>query len=272
MYMLCIPEKGRFVTGVIVVYLSMQRTEKNNRKMVFLFMVLVFTFFIQMVESSQEILVESPFYLRARIHDSHTANVQFEIADENNQRICQMYKFTIRRNQEPPYSMPEQNLTFWRNSLELKHLTVGNYRVCAIICSEHLRQTKFHYKNYMKKNRTMPITNCVRFKASRSHSLVLTLYILVLIFLIFSHIIYSLQKRQFQARVKMALTEIESSVQKWRSNPSACSSTEHLQSTTILQNVIILPVSPVEHSVLTPVQSNDDVEHPITFHLEILNE
>ena len=64
------------------------------------------------VQATKEILVESPFYLRARIHDLQTATVLFEIARENDQRTRQMYKFTIRRNREYPYSMPEQNLTF----------------------------------------------------------------------------------------------------------------------------------------------------------------
>jgi hypothetical protein len=251
----------------------MQGTEQNNRKMVLLFMVLVFTFLTQMVKASKEILVESPFYLRARIHDSHTASVLFEIARENNQRTCQMYKFTIHRNEELPYSMPEQNLTYWRNSLELQHLPAGKYRVCVIICSEHLRQAKLHYKNYGKKNRTIPVKACVEFQAFRSHFLVLTLYILVIIFLVFSHIVYSLRKRQFQARMKLALIEIENTVQKWRSNPQTNTSSEHIQSTTILQSVIILPTSPVEYSVpAPPVQSNNDEHHPIIFHLESTNE
>ena len=274
MYMLCILKKGIFVTRVIVVYLSMQGTEQNNRKMLWLFMVLILPYFTQMVKASKEILVERPFYLRARILDVHTANVLFEIADENNQRTCQMYKFTVRRNEERTYSMPEQNLTYWRNSLELKHLAAGKYRVCAIICSEHLRQAKFHYKNYAKKNRTAPIKACVVFNAYRSHLLILTLYILVLIILLFSHIVYSLRKRQFQARMKLALIEIENSVQKWRSNPSTAASNEHIHSTTILQNVVTLPTSPIEHAVLPQpsAQSSNDEHHPIIFHLESTTE
>ena len=237
--------------------------------MVLLLLVSIFVLHAPVIKaSSKEILVEIPFYLRARIHDSHSASVLFEIPEEKDHRTCEMYKFTIRRNEELPYSMPEQNLTYWRNSLELKHLPAGKYRICAIICSEHLRPAKYHYKNYVSKNRTIPVSACLDFQAYRSHLLVLTLYLLVLIFLLFSHTIYSLQKRQFQARVKVALIELESSLQKWRMSSSANISGEHLQSTTILQSMITLPISPVEHSVpAASAQSNPDGHHPILFHL-----
>jgi hypothetical protein len=197
-----------------------------------LFIIFVFIFPIQIIGASPEIIVEKPFYLRARILDFQTVNVLFEIAEENNQRTCQMYKFTIRRNQEKSYSMPEQNLTCWSNSLELKHLPSGDYRVCASICSERLRQRKYHY---MKKNRTIPIIACVNFHAYRPHLLVLTLYFLVFILLTISHIIFSLRKRQFQARIRMALTEVENSLQKWRSTQT---STDHIGSYSILQSLV----------------------------------
>ncbi len=225
-----------------------------------------------MVGASKEIIVESPFYLRARIHDSQTTSVQFEIAGENNQRTCQMYKFTIRRNHEYPYSMPEQNLTFWRNSLELKHLPAGHYKVCAIICSEQLRQAKYHYQQYMKKNRTRPIKACVNFHVFRPHLLVLTLYILVAIFLTISQIIYSLRKRKFQARIKMALIEVENSLQKWRATQTSSASTDHIQSYSILQSLVTLPTSLIENSTPSQPQSNNDEQHPVIFHLEIPNE
>ncbi|CAF4464740.1 unnamed protein product, partial [Rotaria sp. Silwood2] len=48
---------------------------------------------IQILGNIKETIVENPFYLRARMHDSQTANVQFEIALNINQRSCQMYKF-----------------------------------------------------------------------------------------------------------------------------------------------------------------------------------
>lgn len=233
---------------------------------------------VQIVDASKEILVKNPFYLRARIYDSHSANVQFEIAGETKYRTCQMYKFTVRRNREPVYSMEEQNLTYWRNSLELKDLAAGDYRVCAIICSEHLRQLKYHYENYLKKtNRTSPITACVNFQAFRPHLLILTLYILVFIFLVGSHTVYSLRKRQFQARMKMALVEVESTLQKWRSNPPPPPpTTEPTLSSTTLQNLVPLPTSPVEHSTLSspPLveQANSDEHQEIMFHLNNPNE
>lgn len=233
-------------------------------------MVMFWIFFVQFVGANKEILVERPFSLRARIYDSHSANVQFEIAEQTKYRTCQMYKFTVRRNREPVYSMEEQNLTYWRNSLELKDLAAGNYSVCAIICSEHLRQSKFHYEKYLKKNRTLPITTCVSFQAFRPHLLILTLYILVFIFLIGSHIVYSLRKRQFQARMKMALVEVETTLQKWRSNPTA--TTEPNLSSTTLEKLVSLPTLPVAHSPPLGEQTNSDEPQEIVFHLDNANE
>ncbi|CAF4480977.1 unnamed protein product, partial [Rotaria magnacalcarata] len=48
--------------------------------------------------SSKEIIVLDPFYVRARMYDSHTTTVQFEVGRETDQRTCEMYKFTIRHN------------------------------------------------------------------------------------------------------------------------------------------------------------------------------
>ncbi|UJR37372.1 hypothetical protein I4U23_030080 [Adineta vaga] len=221
----------------------------------------------------KEIIVESPFYLRARILDSHTVNVQFEIGRENEQRSCQNYKFTIRRNQENPYSMPEQNLTFWRNSLELQHLSAGQYQVCAIICSEHLPHVKHHNQSYMQKNRTLSIKTCVHFQAFRPHLLVLTLYVLVIIFLTISQIIFSLRKRRFHERMKWAKMEVENSLQKLRTTQISSSAAENTQSYNILRSLVTLPATPVDYSVPSPpIQSNDDEQRPIIFHLEPPNE
>jgi hypothetical protein len=243
----------------------MCQREQNNGIMVFLFIIFIFS--TQMVESIPDIIVEKPFYLRARIHDSHSASVLFEIAKDNDQRKCQMYKFTIRRNREQPHPMPEQNLTFWRNTLELKHLAAGHYKVCATICSENLRQENYHYQQYIKNNHTIPITTCVDFHIFRSHLLFFASYILVLIFLIISQIIFSLRKRQFNARVKVALIELESSVQKWRAQHPQLVSTDRTQSYCILQSLLTLPASP-------PVELHHDEQHPHPpiFHLEIPNE
>ncbi len=210
----------------------------------------------------KDTIVESPFYLRARIHDSQTASVQFEIARENNQRTCQMYKFTIRRNREYPYSMPEQNLTFWSNSLELKHLAAGEYRICAIICSEYLKQAH----SYLKKNNSLPISTCIDIHVYRSHFLVLTLYFLVVLILTFSQIIFTLRKRKFQARIKTALVEIEDILHKWRTDETLLTSDEQRQSYCILQNLVTLPASPVEHSITSPFHP------PIVFHLDMSSE
>jgi len=216
-----------------------------------------------MIGAVKEIIVENPFYLRARVHDSQTATVLFEIARQNNHRACRMYKFTIRRNQEYPYSMPEQNLTYWRNSLELKHLPVGDYRICAIICSEHLKQ------NHSKSS----ISACVNIHAYRSHFLVLTLYILVVIILTFSQITFTLRKRRIQARIQAALIEVEGTLQKWRTaqaSSSSSSSINYTHSYNILQSLVTIPASPTEHLATSPLHPTTD-EHrpsyPIIFHL-----
>ena len=227
--------------------------------MVLLSIILMFTFFVQTLGTSKEIIVEYPFYLRARMHDSHTANVLFQIARKSGQRTCQMYKFTIRRNHQEPYSMPEQNLTFWRNSLELQHLDAGHYRVCAIICSEQLLGSQHHDAEYEKKNRTKPTTACVYFHASRTHGLILTLYILVFLFLVILHIIYSLRKRQFQARVKKALFEFENYLQKRHTTQASSISTDPIESIGILRSFVTLPASLAEYSQ-RPVSQSDDVD------------
>jgi hypothetical protein len=152
-----------------------------------------------MIDGFKEIIVENPFYLRARIYDSQTANVLFEIAQENEQRICRMYKFTIHRNDDHSYSMPEQNLTFWRNSLELKYLTIGDYKICAIICSEY-------DENF---NHSIPISTCINIRTYRSHFLILTLYFLVFLILAFSQINFTLRKRKVRARIQTALIDAE---------------------------------------------------------------
>lgn len=248
----------------------MWRREENNEIMVLLFLLVLFP--IEIIGFHKEIIVENPFYLRARIYDSHTASVSFEINDETNQQTCQMYKFTIRRNREYPYSMPEQNLTYWSNSLELKHLAAGDYRVCAIICSEHLRDVKTHYQDYLKKNRSTPITACIHFHAFRPHLLVLTLYFLVIVFLVISQIMFSLRKRQFHARMKIAYDEVEKSLQKWRALQTSIDPTH---SYTILQNLITIPASPIEHSIPAPIipsDDDDDEPRPIIFNLEDTDE
>ncbi|UJR08869.1 hypothetical protein I4U23_013124 [Adineta vaga] len=229
-------------------------------------------FFLQIGEAVKEIIVEKPFYLRARVHDSQTASVLFEIARENDQRACHNYKFTIRRNREPLYSMPEQNLTFWRNSLELKHLDAGEYRICAFICSEHLPQTNMRL-SHQQKNRSLPISACVNIHAYRSHFLILTLYILVFIFLTFSQIVFTLRKREFRARIKSALVEVESTLQKWRNIQTPSASVDHAQSYSILQSLVTLPASPIDHSKtsssLQPTTQYDHrLSHPIIFHIE----
>ncbi|CAF4254331.1 unnamed protein product [Rotaria sp. Silwood2] len=171
---------------------------------------------IQILGNIKETIVENPFYLRARMHDSQTANVQFEIALNINQRSCQMYKFTIRHD-DNFYSMPEQNLTFWRNSLELKYLSVGNYRICAIICSEYSKPYHSLYYIFKKENSLKPISACVNIYAYRSHYLILTLYLLVFLVLAFSQISFSLRKRRFEARMKDNLIKFENTSQKWHS-------------------------------------------------------
>ena len=147
--------------------------------------------------------------------------------------------------------MPEQNLTFWRNSLELKELNAGRYQVCAIICSE-------------ASNRSLPITTCVQFDAYRSHFLVLTLYVLVLTFLGFSHMIFSVRKRKLQARITMALIEVENSLQKRRTTQSSTPAGSTLHS------IVDLPAAP---AAIEP-STNDDryKRRPAVFHLDMDNE
>ena len=219
---------------------------------------------LELVQASKEIFVEKPFYLRARVHDSHAASFFFQIPPDKDQRACQMYKFTIRRNREDPYSMPEQNLTYWRNSLELKYLATGRYRVCAIICSEQMGARPHLSQHPDKKNVSFPIPACVEFQAYRSHFLVLTLYFLVLLFLTLSQITYSLRKRKIRARVKLTLMEVENSLQNWRSAQRNLSSAEHTPSYSILHSIVHLPASPVEHSLSSPGTLTTTNDHPQT--------
>lgn len=238
--------------------------------------VLAMVYFWGMVESVKEIIVETPFYLRARVHDAHTASVQFEIAEEKDQRVCQKYQFTIRRNRESPYSMPEQNLTFWRNSLELKHLAVGNYCICAIICSEYLNQSaQLPCESIHERNRSLPISTCVTIHAYRSHFLVLTLYILAFIILAFSQIVFSLRKRKIRARIKTAMFDVENALQKWRSVQPTTASTDGSPSFSILQSLVNLPTIPMDHSAASSSHSLVEEHrsiHPITFHLDLPHE
>lgn len=227
---------------------------------------------LELVQATKEIFVEKPFYFRARVHDSHAANFFFQIPPDKEQRACQMYKFTIRRNREDPYSMPEQNLTYWRNSLELKHLATGRYRVCAIICSEQLRARPHQFEHPDKKNLSVPIAACVEFQAYRSHFLVLTLYFLVLLFLTLSQITYSLRKRKIRARVKLTLMEVENSILNWRSAQTNLSSAEHTPSYSILHSIVHIPASPVEHSLSSPgtlITTNNHLQTSPVVHFQL---
>jgi hypothetical protein len=169
--------------------------------------------------------------------------------------------------------MPEQDLTFWRNSLELKHLPLGDYRICAIICSEYLKQPRSYYEIFNKRNHSIPISACVNIHVDRSHFLILTLYILVFLILAFSQTIHTLRKRKIKARIKTALIEVENTLQKWRT--AQTTSDDHTHSYSILQSLITLPASPIEHSATSPFHLPTE-EHrpsyPITFHLDIPNE
>jgi hypothetical protein len=262
---------------VFISYLYIDAAKgKNNTIMVLLILVCLLANSIQIAGAITDIVVEYPFYLRARILDSKTANVQFEIAEDNNQRTCEKYKFTIRHNHDYPYSMPEQNLTFWSNSLELKHLDFGDYRICAIICSEYLKQPHTYFNIFIKKNHSIPITTCVGFHAYRSHFLILVLYVLVFIILAFSQVIFTLHKRKFRATIKAGLNEVETMLQKWHSTQTASTSNEPGHSYTILQSLINLPASPLEHSAVTPpfhpVVDEHRPSHPVIFHLSTSNE
>lgn len=236
---------------------------KNNRSMNLLFIVCLLSILIEKVENTKQIIVENPFYLRARLRDSQTATVQFEIAKDNYQRTCQMYQFTIRHNGKHPYSMPEQNLTFWINSLELKGLTAGHYQICAIICSEYLNQ-----------NRSKSISNCVHFDLHRLHFLILTLYLLVFLILLFSQIIFSLRKRKFQARIKRALIEFEHSVHKLCSNQSSSIHMGHRNLSNQTDNTSTISISTVENSMppfyRTSITSIDECQtlNSVNFHVK----
>lgn len=214
----------------------------------------------------KDVEVQHPFYLRARVHDAQSASVLFQIPLENDQRACRMYRFTVRHNREPDYDMPQQNLTYWRNSLELKRLDAGDYRICAVICSEH----KLPSTHDQPKNQSLPITACVTIHAYRSHLLVLTLYILVFIILAFSQIVFTARKREFQARIKSALVEVENALQKWRSVQTPSASVDRTQSYSILQTLVTLPAAPVERHRTLSLQVTTD-EHlaapPVLFHV-----
>ena len=258
---------------VDLVRLSVEKREQNNGTMLLIHItcMLIFPRFVRGI--NKEIIVDSPFHLGARIFDSRTAHVQFEISGKDEQRRCEKYQFTVRRNQETPYSMPEQNLTYWRNSLELQHLPVGQYQVCAIICSEHSQHVKYHYESYMKKNRTLPITACVNFRVLRAHLLILTLYVFVIMFLAISQMIFSLRKRQFHQRIKLALTEVENSLTKRRTTQERPPSIDQTHSYTILQSLVTLPATPIDYTIpYPPVETNETVERPIIFHLEPSND
>lgn len=221
---------------------------------------------------NKDIVINNPFYLRARIHDFQSANVQFEITRNRYQRSCRMYQFTIRHNDDKVYSMPNQYLTFWRNSLELKHLTVGKYNICATICSEYFKRT-FSIKNILKKTYpSKPISTCVSIDIYRTHFLILTLYLLVITILIFSQIIFSLRKRKFQARIKTVLVELERSLQRWHT-PSASSTTidKIRSSTNTLHDFFIQSASSIEHYVeplfhITP--DKHEPSQPTFFHID----
>ncbi|CAM4919435.1 unnamed protein product [Rotaria socialis] len=236
--------------------------------------------------NNTETEVLSPFYLRARIHDSRTANLQFEIAQNNNQRECQTYEFTIRHNSKNSHSMPQQNLTFWRNSLELRQLTAGKYNVCVIICSEYLKSNN-SYVEILKKNESLePITACVTIHVYRSHFLFLTLYILVFIILVFSQITFTLRKRKFQARIKHGLTEFEHILHKWHAAQEHMTSTVRRHSSSTFHDLLIQPASSIEHSIasllhltaeehqlphptVVPFENSNDLqEQPKTFETE----
>lgn len=213
------------------------------------------------IASHSEISVETPFYLRARLLDARTAHVHFELNREEVPRTCRTYRFTIRRNREQPYAMPEQNLTYWRNSLEMQHLPAGEYHVCATVCAE---QSDEHNAG----NGTEPITACVTFPIFRLHLLVFTLYVLVVLFLVISQVIFSLRKRQFHERIKLAMVEVEGSLQKWRSAQPPSASTDRTMSYNTLHQVLTIPTSPVDLCTPPVMQINDNEPHPIVFQLE----
>ncbi|CAF1387825.1 unnamed protein product [Rotaria magnacalcarata] len=228
----------------------------------------------------------SPFYLRARIHDSRTADIQFEIEQNNTQRECRTYEFTIRHNDKNSYSMPQQNLTFWRNSLELTQLTVGKYNICAIICSEYLK-TNDSYDKILKKRASLePIAACVTIRVYRSHFLILTLYILVFIILVFLQITFTLRKRKFHAQIQHSLAEFKHMLHKWNAAQEHMTSTVRRHSSSTLHDLFTQSASSIEHSIasllhltaeehqlphftVVPFEnSNDFQEQPKTFEIE----
>ena len=148
---------------------------------------------------------------------------------------------------------------------------MGNYRICAIICSEHLKTSHSSYEVFVKRNRTAPISACVNIHAYRSHFLVLILYILVFLILLFAQIMFSLRKRKFRARIKAAVIDVENNLQKWRT----AQTTDEPHAYNILQTIVSVPAAPIEHAVTTPYHPSLEEHrpsHPIIFHLEIPNE
>lgn len=218
--------------------------------------------------ATKEIIVENPFFLRARIYDAHTATVLFEISRGSRQRTCKNYRFTVRRNSAALYSMPEQNLTFWRNSLEMKHLDYGKYRVCAIICSENFGI--YALVPQLMRNSSSPVMACVNFRVPRSHFLILTLYVLVFMFLAISQITYSLRKREFHQRIKYTIHEIENSVHRWR-----LSQTSNDATTTEVENAVSQE-SIEQHAPVTDTtkikEKRPSTKTKATFHIDITHD
>ncbi|CAF1077617.1 unnamed protein product [Didymodactylos carnosus] len=165
--------------------------------------------------------------MRARLFNSYSASVQFEIDQSYlHFRNCQQYQFTITRNREQIHYMPAQNFTFWRNSLELQHLAVGFYNVCAIICSEQFVN-----------NNSIVTINCLNFRSQRSYFLFLTLYLLVFSILAFSQVMFTLRKRRYKAHIKAALTDLELALQRFHS-----SSLESAHENFTIQNLLFAPI------------------------------
>ncbi|CAF0929784.1 unnamed protein product [Didymodactylos carnosus] len=190
-----------------------------------LFKLLVVIILVYLIVAEKEISVNEPFHMRARLYNSYSASVQFEIDQSYlHFRNCQQYQFTITRNRELTHYMPAQNFTFWRNSVELIHLAVGFYNVCAIVCSEQFVN-----------NDSIVTINCLTFRSQRSYFLFLTLYLLVFMILAFSQFVFTLKKRKFKAHVKAALSDLELALQRLRT-PSM----EPNENLTI-QNLLLIP-------------------------------
>ncbi|CAF1273568.1 unnamed protein product [Rotaria sordida] len=220
-------------------------------------------------------IIRNPFDLRARLHGSHTATVQFEIEQNSNQRLCQMYNFTIRYNHQVVYSMSEQNLTCERNSLELKDLTVGDYEICAIICSEYLKQDYLYDRVLNKTNTLKPITACINIHVKRAYLLILTIYLLIFMILALAHINYSLRKREFHARVRRTYIEFENSLQQWRTYQKQSMPSHGRQSSHTLHDFLTSSTSPIEHStaLLSHLVTDElELSYSNISHLEIPNE